>query len=355
MRHREEKPARVARSNFPHRLTVSPWNLFGCHARTMLVGLALSIFALPAHAALQLCNQTSYVIYAATSVQQSTQILTRGWTRVVPGRCANAITEPLKASSYFVYARSAHAQGAAPRIWGGQFQFCVLRDDFSLRTQAASSSCGSSEAFQVPFAPVATGGAQSWAMTLTEAPALAAPDAARDAGLRRLLGDAGYAPQPGNKGLGDALTKFRANAKLPPNASTDALFAALEAEASKAPASQGYSICNDGDTEIWAALGLKAGADFVSRGWWNVAAGRCAMAIGTALGRDAVYLFASKQGNNHLVSGPMSFCVSNTEFDIHGRDRCVARGLSTADFLPTNPKGLSGFTARIGKNGLVGP
>ena len=79
------------------------------------------------------------------------------------------------------------------------------------------------------------------------------------------------------------------------------------------------------------------------------------MAIGTALGHDAVYLFASKQGNNHLVSGPMSFCVSNTEFDIHGRDRCLARGLSTAGFLPTNPKGLPGFTARIGKNGLVGP
>jgi uncharacterized membrane protein len=317
--------------------------------------MALSLAAWPAQAALQLCNQTSYVIYAATAVQQSAQILTRGWTRVVPGGCANAIAEPLKGSSYFVYARSAHAQGAPPRVWGGQFQFCVLGGDFSLRTQAASSGCGSSEAVQVPFAPVATAGAQSWMMTLTEAPALASPDAARDAGLRRLLGDTGYAPAPGPKGLGDALTKFRTSAKLPANASTDALFTALEAEAAKAPALEGYSICNDGDTEIWAALGLKVGADFVSRGWWNVAAGHCAMAIGTALGHDAVYLFASKQGNNHLVSGPMTFCVSNTQFDIRGRDRCAARGLSVSGFLATNAKGLPGFTARIGKNGLVQP
>ena len=316
--------------------------------------LALVLTGAPAGAALQLCNQTSYVIYAATAVQQSTSIVTHGWTRVIPGSCANAIAQPLKASSFFVYARSAHAQGAQPRIWGGQFQFCVQDRDFSLIAPAATSAC-TGGSYQVPFAPVATNGAQSWMMTLTDAPDLISPDDARAAGLRRLLGDTGYAPAPGNKGLGDALAKFRTNAKLPANASSDTLFAALEAEAKKAPASQGYSICNDGDTEIWAALGLRAGVEFVSRGWWNVAAGSCAMVIGTALGHDAIYLLASKQGNNHLVSGPMSFCISNTEFDIRGRDRCTARGLSVAGFLPTNLKGLPGFTARIGKNGLVGP
>lgn len=320
-----------------------------------MCGLALSLLALPAQAALLMCNQTSYVIYAAVAVQESAQILTRGWTRIIPGGCANAIAEPLKASSYFVYARSAHAQGAAPRVWGGQFQFCVLGGDFSLRTQAASSGCGSSEAFQVPFAPITTGRAQSWTMTLTETPALASPDDARAAGFRRLLGDAGFAPAPGARGLGDALAKFRAAAKLQANASPDALFAALEAATRKAPPAQGYSICNDGDSEIWAALGFKAGQDFVSRGWWNVAAGSCATVVETALGRDAVYLMASKQGNNHLVSGPALFCVANTAFDIRGRDRCAARGLSVAGFLATNAKGQPGFTARIGNSGLAPP
>ena len=62
--------------------------------------------------------------------------------------------------------------------------------------------------------------------------------------------------------------------KLPATVSPDELFTALEAEARKAPAPEGYSICNDGDAEIWAALGMKAGQDFVSRGWWEVAAAR---------------------------------------------------------------------------------
>ncbi|HTW33321.1 MAG TPA: DUF1036 domain-containing protein [Rhizomicrobium sp.] len=330
-------------------------NLFFRIARTVFAGLALSLAALPAQAALQLCNQTSYVVYAAVGVQQSSQILTRGWTRIVPGNCANAIAEPLKAASYFVYARSTHAQGAAPRVWGGQFLFCARDANFSLTTQVTNTACGAPGSFQAPFAPVATNGAQSWTMTFTEQPALASPDDARAAGLRRLLNDLGYAPALDARSLGNAIARFRAHMKLPANISPDDLFTALEAEARKSSPRQGYAICNDGSSEIWAALGLKAGPDFVSRGWWGIAAGACTVAINAALGRDAIYLFASKEGNNHLVTGPMAFCVSNTPFDIKGRDRCAARGLSTAGFVATNAKGASAFTARIGDRGLARP
>jgi uncharacterized membrane protein len=330
-------------------------NLLSRVARTAVAGLALSLTVLPAHAALQLCNQTSYVIYAATGQQQSSQILTRGWTRVVPGNCQNAIGEPLKAASYFVYARSAHAQGATPRVWGGQFQFCAEDTNFSLTTQVTNAVCSAPGAFPAPFAPIATNGAQSWTMTFTEQPALASPDDARAAGLRRLLSNLGYEPATDARSLGNAIARFRAHMKLPPTVSPDELFTALEAEAHKAPSPEGYSICNDGDAEIWAALGMKAGQDFVSRGWWGVAAHACTVAINTALGRDAVYLFASKEGNNHLVTGPMPFCASNTPFDIKGRDRCVARGLSVLGFVATNAKGAPAFTAHIGNKGLGQP
>ena len=354
---RQPKPWRrlVARNSFPRRLTVSLWNIFGRQVRTVFAGLALSGLTFPAHAALQLCNQTSYVIYAAVGVQQSSQILTRGWTRVVPGNCANAVAEPLKAASYFVYARSAHARGAAPRIWGGQFQFCAQEANFSLTTQVANAVCSTPGAFQAPFAPIATNGAQSWTMTFTEQPALATPDDARAAGLRRLLNDLGYQPATDARSLGNAIGRFRAHMKLPANISPDDLFTALEAEARKAPSSEGYSICNDGDAEIWAALAMKAGQDFVSRGWWGVAAHACTVAINAGLGRDAVYLFASKEGNNHLVTGPTQFCASNAPFDIKGRDRCAARGLSVLGFAATNAKGAPAFTVHIGNKGLSQP
>jgi uncharacterized membrane protein len=320
----------------------------------VMAGAAVALATQPAEAALQLCNQTSYVLYAAVGIQESTKILTRGWTRVAPGDCANAIAEPLKASAYFVYARSAHAPTALARSWGGQFQFCAQDSSFSLETRATTSGCNMPGAFAAPFAAVATNGAAAWTMTFTESSAITSSDDARTAGMRRLLGDLGYGPGESSKSLNDALAKFRRKMKLSQTASPDEIFAALENEAKKAsPPPQGYSICNDSNADIWAALGLKAGNDFVSRGWWQVASGACTTAINAALGRDAVYLFASKVGNNHLVTGPMAFCVSNTQFDIKGRDRCQARGLSQVGFVATNAKGQPAFTARIGNTGLV--
>jgi len=355
MRHGEENLARRARKAFPHRLILFLWNLFSHQACAISAGLALGALALPAHAQLQVCNQTSYILYAAVGEQQSAQVITHGWTRVVPGSCANAIAEPLKAASYFVYARSAHAMGTAPRIWGGQFQFCAEDPNFSLTTKVTSASCTAGGAFAAPFAPVATNGAQSWTMTFTEQPALASPDDARSAGLRRLLNDLGYQPALDARSLGNAIGRFRVHMKLPVSISPDDLFTALEAEAKKGSPEAGYSICNDGDGDIWAALGVKEGADFVSRGWWQIAAGACSVAINSALNRDAVYLFASKVGNNHLVTGPASFCVANTPFDIKGRDRCTERGLSIAGFAATNRKGAKSFVARIGNKGLGQP
>ncbi|HUO92505.1 MAG TPA: DUF1036 domain-containing protein [Rhizomicrobium sp.] len=351
MRNGEGNPARQARTVFSLHIIDSLWNVLGRRAHTLLSGLALSLFAFPAHAALQLCNQTSYILYAAVAEQQSAQIATRGWTRIVPGNCANAVAEPLKAASYFVYARSAHAQGALPRVWGGQFQFCIEDAAFSLSTKVTNSACGNG-AYQAAFAPVATNGAPVWTMTFTEQPGFASPDDARAAGLRRLLNDLGYQPALDARSLGNAIGRFRAHMKLPASISPDDLFTALETEAKKGSPEAGYSICNDGDGDIWAALGTKEGTDFVSRGWWQIAAGACSVAINRTLPRDVVYLFASKVGNNHLVTGPASFCVSNTPFDIRGRDRCSERGLSVAGFAATNQKGAKSFVARIGNKGL---
>jgi uncharacterized membrane protein len=324
----------------------------------LMAAAAVVLTASPAEAQLQLCNQTSYVLYAAVGMQESAKILTRGWTRVAPGDCATAIAEPLKASAYFVYARSDHAQGAPARVWGGQFQFCAQDQGFSLETRATTSGCNVSGAFAAPFAPVATNGAASWTMTFTESATIASPDDARTAGIRRLLSGLGYNPGENPKSMNDALAWFRRKERLPQTASPDQVFAALENDEKKVSApqggsSQGYSICNDGNSDIWAAVGLKSGQDFVSRGWWQIAAGGCALAIGTALSHDAVYLYASKHGNGHLVSGPMNFCISEAQFDIRGRDRCTERGLAAAGFVATNAKGSPGYTARIGNNGLA--
>jgi uncharacterized membrane protein len=54
-----------------------------------------------------------------------------------------------------------------------------------------------------------------------------------------------------------------------------------------------------------------------------------------------------------LVSGPEKFCVTTIEFEIKGRERCVARGLTEAGFAETSTKGAPGFVAHVSANGLA--
>jgi uncharacterized membrane protein len=310
----------------------------------------------PAEADMHLCNQTSYVLYTAIGFKNGNGIATRGWTRIAPGDCALTIREPLTQSIYFIYARSSLAHSGPGRAWGGQFHLCTKDTDFTLQTPNGAPSCGSDDVFLMPFAAVSTHGHASWTTTFTESPQINTFYAAQQAGLARLLGDIGF---KGNLGEGkthdEALAQLRARLKLPANASPDELFDALEAEALKATAPSGYSICNDSDGVVWAALAMPAGSNVVSRGWWKIAAGGCAKAITEPLATDRVYLLAEKHGNDHLVSGPAKFCVTNIEFEIFGNQRCTARGLIEAGFAVTNTKGASGFAAHIGNSGLVQP
>ena len=320
---------------------------------------AAGLVAGPAAAAMHVCNQTSYLLYTAVGYESGLNMLTRGWSRIAPGDCATAIGEKLSQPAYFLYARSSQAHSGPSRAWGGPIRLCAKDTDFSLQTPVGAANCGTDDAFLMPFASVTTRNAAEWTTTLTEFPNLPTPDAARQAGIDRLLGDIGYkvdlGHQRGASARDMALAKFRARMKLPVNASTTDLFDALETQALKAAAPAGYSICNDGDADIWAALGQRIGKTLVSRGWWKVAPGACAKAMTDALAIDKVYLLAEKHGNNHLVAGPTKFCVTDIQFEIFGNARCGARGLTEAGFASTNTNGLNGYAAHVSNDGLVPP
>jgi uncharacterized membrane protein len=85
------------------------------------------------HAALTLCNRTSYILYAATSAIQSPKSETQGWTRITPGDCQLARKEPLQAANYLVYARSGIAHSGPSRAWGGAYPVCVKDTNFSIK------------------------------------------------------------------------------------------------------------------------------------------------------------------------------------------------------------------------------
>ena len=133
------------------------------------------------------------------------------------------------------------------------------------------------------------------------------------------------------------------------------LFDALETEALKVTAPAGYSVCNDTEKPVYAAIGMKTGKVWPVRGWWNVAPGACARALTDPIARQKVYLLVERRGKDAkaVVTGAAKFCVTDIAFQIEGRERCGARGLREAGFAETNVKGLSGYAAHVGEEGLL--
>ena len=317
--------------------------------------LASAVAALPAHASLRLCNRTSYVLYAATASAGAGDALVQGWTRVVSGSCRVAIPSDLAASAYFVYARTSSAHSGAPRAWNGNANYCVKDTDFSLRLPLLSTRCPALDLYELPFAAIATHHMRSWTTTFRETPNHDSMKSAETAGLYRLLIDNGAkigASNPG-KAAEMALALFRKRMRLSDKASVANLFDALETEAMKTAAPIGYTVCNDTDKPVWAAVAQKKGSVTVSRGWWIIAAGGCAKTITDSVANAKVYLRVEKSKGVALVSGPEKFCVTAIEFEIQGRERCVARGLSEPGFAETNINGTAGFVAHVSADGLA--
>lgn len=320
--------------------------------------LAVCLAVTPAQAALTLCNRTSYILYAATSAIQSQGGDTQGWTRIAPGDCQVARKEPLKAESYLVHARSALAHSGPPRAWGGATPVCVKDADFTLKRSGTQASCTAADSFALPFAAIANGGKSAWTMNFDETPVMSLSEA-QLAGVKRLLKDNGYKiahidGKP-DKATGAALTDFRARMHFGANAGNAELFTALEREAARKIAPSGYTVCNDSPETLLVALGQIEQGKPVSRGWWTVEPKACAKAMTTPLKTDTVFLLAQHKNGSVFVGGKQKFCVASAVFDVQGAQDCIGRGLAEAGFAATPTKGLSGYVAHIGADGLRAP
>jgi uncharacterized membrane protein len=327
----------------------------------LLALLVLGLLPAPAHAALTLCNRTSYILYAASSAIQSPGSDAKGWTRIAPGECEIARQEPLTAESYLVHARSSLAHSGPSRAWGGAYPVCVKDANFAIRQPVTPLYCSAADTFALPFAAVNNRGKSVWTMNFDEQPVMSLSEA-QLAGVKRLLVDNGYKiaridGKP-DKATGAALADFRKRMQLDANAGNAALFSVLEQQARTKIAPAGYTVCNETPDPLLVALGQKEPASkssrvSVSRGWWTVEPTSCAKAVTAPLRADAVYLLARKKNGGTLVGGAEKFCVTSVAFEIRGAQNCAGRALAEAGFATTPTKGLSGYIARIGSTGLM--
>jgi uncharacterized membrane protein len=323
-------------------------------AGALLCAILFCFGVTPASAALKLCNQTSYVLYAAVGWRDGNNVAAQGWKRVIPGDCRDLLHQPLAAVPYFLFARSSSAHAGEVRNWGGNTSLCIKDTDFAVTGTATEQSCSDENAYPESFSAIDTHGMSSWTTTLTESPSIASLDDARKAGIDRLLGDLGYKFRD-DDGREAALAGFRRRVNLVSNASQADLLDAMETEAMKVVSPAGYSICNDTGGVVWTALGFAEGKRKLSAGWWKVGPGACAHALTQPLHVDAVFVHAEGHDRPALVSGPEKFCVANITFQTTDSDNCAAHGLTEARFAKTNTKGVAGYTAHISEGGLEPP
>ena len=69
-------------------------------ALLVLSAVLLCLSHSPARASLQVCNRTSYVLYAAEGWTIGADNFTKGWSRIVPGACATPLAGMLTANGY---------------------------------------------------------------------------------------------------------------------------------------------------------------------------------------------------------------------------------------------------------------
>jgi uncharacterized membrane protein len=317
--------------------------------------LLLVLLPHPAKADLRLCNRTSYVLDAATSVIKNTDSVTTGWTHLIPGDCQSAIKGSLTPASYLVYARSSLAHAGPPRAWGGAFPVCVKDGAFTLHQTVTQPYCTAPDTFALPFAPVNLKGHGDWTMNFDDSPALTSLTAAQLAGVKRLLGDNGYKVSAINgapdKPTEAALADFRKKMQFKPGDGNDVLFATLEKQAETKSAPQGYAVCNDTSEPLLAAIAQADAGKALSRGWWRVAPKACARVL-TAPLTGPVYLLAQKLNGAVVAGGPEKFCTTPIAFEVQNRANCAGRGMSETGFAVTAGRG-PGFVAHIGPKGLV--
>jgi uncharacterized membrane protein len=153
-------------------------------ARSLCVALFVAAMfgAMPAKAALTVCNQTSYVIDTAVGFQERTDAVTQGWARIIPGKCANIFPLPLTSQAYYLYAKSSQAHSGPAREWGGKIRLCAKTGNFVLHQPLIMETCPE-DSFIMPFSRVDTKGQRSWSTVLTESPQLSSFELARQAGI----------------------------------------------------------------------------------------------------------------------------------------------------------------------------
>ena len=90
-------------------------------------------------------------------------------------------------------------------------------------------------------------------------------------------------------------------------------------------------ICNKTSSGVWTTIAVRdhmTRGSVVSRGWWNIAPGKCKILIGEKLDKRTKSYFYYAQGNNGRKkwSGDYPFCTRDRKYKLRGERRAKPQG-----------------------------
>lgn len=295
----------------------------------------------------ELCNQTSFILYAAIAFPGDGEMISEGWTRLRPGECRTVLPAPLPPGEYFIYAHSSPSHRGGIREWAGPTPLCV--DSQKTFSVSALANCQTLGLESRNFHAIDGNPPYGRQTVFTETGEFG--ERAAEAGLQRLLIDNGFDVRSVDGYTGrrtrNAVRLFLKRMRLKTQPSEPELIDLLEKSAVTEKQKAGLKVCNRTGRDVWTALARQRNKLWESRGWWELAPDACAQLVDEKLARrDKVYLYAGmidKDGEHTLNNTDESFCVADVKFSIPERHDCGKRGYLKADFtkVQINAGGLT--------------
>lgn len=292
----------------------------------------------------ELCNRTSYVLDAATALQDGNASQSKGWVRIMPGSCATGPQVSKGDARLYVYARSVAAHIGKTQNFSGSERFCVMpKADFDINGRRECRMRGYASA-EFALADLSTTKNRVY---FTE-PYDFNVKRSQIAGVQRLLRDIGY-----EIGLVDgftgrrtrnSMTDFQKKNNLPvTNAVSKDLLAKLLETAKRESAERGLKLCNDTGDLIWAAIGFVNKESFTTQGWLRIASKECIQAINQPLYDRYYFVYAEavdekgqpliSGGKRRVWNGNFNLCTKPTRFSIESHNDCADKGFEKTGFM----------------------
>ena len=118
-----------------------------------------------------------------------------------------------------------------------------------------------------------------------------------------------------------------------------------------APASADFRLCNATGSRVGVSLGYKDGENWITEGWWNIAASSCETLLKGTLVARYYYVYALDYDHGGEWGGAAFMCTRSKEFTIRGIENCLTRGYDRTGFFEIDTIEQRSWTVQLTEAG----